>query len=123
MTDALAKRIRNYLSSPDSPDVPITYQMLTIAMDLVPPNTIHRVTVALEHLIEQDADAGQPLIATFVISKARDGLPASGFFSCARDDFTVIRKAWMQSHSMRRNLNGPAHFGAQIPSQPIRQRF
>lgn len=84
MTDALAKRIRNYLSSPDSPDVPITYQMLTIAMDLVPPNTIHRVTVALEYLIEQDADAGQPLIATFVISKARDGLPASGFFYCAQ---------------------------------------
>jgi hypothetical protein len=35
-------------------------------------------------LIEEDADAARPLIASLVISKVRGGLPAPGFFDCAR---------------------------------------
>ena len=51
--------------------------------DLATP--IHpRVTEALERLMEEDAAADRPFIAALVISKARGGLPASGFFDCAR---------------------------------------
>ena len=34
--------------------------------------------------MEEDAAAARPLIAALVVSKARGGLPASGFFDCAR---------------------------------------
>ncbi|MEH6648232.1 hypothetical protein, partial [Sulfitobacter sp.] len=60
------------------------YQALAKALELSPPNMINQFTVALEHLIEEDATAGRPLIAAFVISKARGGLPALGFFECAK---------------------------------------
>ena len=34
--------------------------------------------------MEEDAAADRPFIAALVISKARGGLPAAGFFDCAR---------------------------------------
>ncbi len=34
--------------------------------------------------MEEDAEAARPLIAALVISKSRGGLPAPGFFECAR---------------------------------------
>ena len=34
--------------------------------------------------MEADAAATRPLIAALVVSKARGGLPGSGFFDCAR---------------------------------------
>jgi len=34
--------------------------------------------------MEEDAAADRPFIAALVISKARGGLPAPGFFDCAR---------------------------------------
>jgi hypothetical protein len=61
---------------------PTTYQALAKALNLLPPYTIHQVTIMLEKLIEEDAKSGHPLIASLVISKARGGLPAPGFFSC-----------------------------------------
>jgi len=54
--------------------------MLTI----LPPQSIHRVTVDLERVMEEDAVADRPFIAALVISKARAGLPGPGFFDCAR---------------------------------------
>jgi uncharacterized Zn-finger protein len=45
---------------------------------------IHRVTEAMERLMEEDAAADRPFIAALVISKARAGLPGPGFFDCAR---------------------------------------
>ena len=47
-------------------------------------NSIRQITVALEHMMEEDAVAGRPFIAALVLSKARGGLPAMGFFDCAR---------------------------------------
>ncbi len=82
--DALALRLRTYLCQNGPEAIPITYQALAKAMDLSPPNTIHQLTVALEILIEEDAAASRPLVAAFVISKTRGGLPAPGFFDCAR---------------------------------------
>ena len=39
---------------------------------------------ALERLMEEDAAADRPFIAALAISRARGGLPAPGFFDCAR---------------------------------------
>ncbi len=82
--DGLALQIRRFLCQNARKATPITYQALAKAMVLSPPNTIHKVTNALEFLIEEDAIAAHPLIAALVISKARGGLPAEGFFVCAR---------------------------------------
>jgi hypothetical protein len=64
--------------------IPITYQELAKALQSLPPRSIHRVTEALERLMEEDAAADRPFIAALAISKARGGLPAPGFFDCAR---------------------------------------
>lgn len=83
MLDALSPRLRNYLRGTARRAIPITYQALTKALQLLPPNTIHRLTEALERLMAEDAAAGRPFIAALVISKASGGLPAPGFFNCA----------------------------------------
>jgi hypothetical protein len=62
----------------------ITYGELARLLGLLPPNTIHQITVGLERLMEEDAEAGWPFIAALVLRKARGGLPAVGFFDCAR---------------------------------------
>lgn len=80
----LHHRVRDYLCLVALTKAPITYQALAKALALRPPNTILQLTEALEHLIHEDASAGRPLIAALVISKARGGLPALGFFECAQ---------------------------------------
>lgn len=82
--DVLALRVRTHLCRIVGQATPITYQALAKALSLSPPNTIHQLTVALECLMEEDAAAARPLIAALVVSKARGGLPAPGFFDCAR---------------------------------------
>ncbi len=62
----------------------ITYQELANALQILPPHSIHQVTEALERLMEEDAAADRPFIAALALSKARGGLPAPGFFDCAR---------------------------------------
>ncbi|MCC5870054.1 MAG: hypothetical protein JJU27_16250 [Gammaproteobacteria bacterium] len=62
----------------------ITYQGLASELALVPPHTIHRVTRGLEALMAVDAEAGRPPLAVVVVSRARGGLPAPGFFLAAR---------------------------------------
>ena len=82
--NVLALRVRTHLCQIVGQATPITYQALAKALDLSPPNTIHQLTVALECLMEEDAAAAHPLIAALVVSRARGGLPAPGFFDCAR---------------------------------------
>lgn len=82
--NVLALRVRTHLCQIAGHATPITYQALAKALGLSPPNTIHQLTVALEYLMEEDAAAARPLIATLVVSKAQCGLPALGFFDCAR---------------------------------------
>lgn len=82
--NVLTLRVRTYLCRIVGRASPITYQALAKALDLSPPNTIHQLTVALECLMEEDADAARPMIAALVVSKVRGGLPAPGFFECAR---------------------------------------
>ena len=81
---SLAEQVRTYLIKNAAGKIPMTYQELAKALNIPSPHTIHKLTVALECLIEEDSTAGKPLIATFVISKTRGGIPAPGFFDCAR---------------------------------------
>ena len=78
--ETLARRLRAHLAARR---LPITYQEATKGLLLLPPNTIHQVTEALEQIMAEDAAADRPFIAAMVISKWRGGLPAPGFFDCA----------------------------------------
>ena len=82
--DRFAEQLRTRLQHMAAAGLTITYGGLARLLELSPPNTIHQITVALERLMEQDADAGRPFIAALVLSRARGGLPAMGFFDCAR---------------------------------------
>jgi hypothetical protein len=77
-------RVRAFLENGAKRRIPITYQELAKALQILPPHSIHRVSEALERLMEEDAAADRPFIAALAISKARGGLPAPGFFDCAR---------------------------------------
>jgi hypothetical protein len=79
----IAPRLREHLRQVAEQRLPVTYQEVAEALGLTPPNTIHQVTEALEHLMTEDAASDRPFIAALVISKARGGLPAAGFFDCA----------------------------------------
>ncbi len=77
-------RVREFLESLAKRRNLITYQELANALQILPPHSIHQVTEALERLMEEDAAADRPFIAALALSKARGGLPAPGFFDCAR---------------------------------------
>jgi hypothetical protein len=77
-------RVRAFLEIGAKRRIPITYQELAKALQILPLHSIHRVTEALERLMEEDAAAERPFIAALAVSKARSGLPAPGFFDCAR---------------------------------------
>ena len=62
-----------------------TYAELAVAAGLAGRQRIHRLTLLLEDLAPPDHDAGQPLRASLAVSRARDGLPAPGFFILCRE--------------------------------------
>lgn len=81
----IPQRLREYLREKIAEQrVPITYRELARALGLTGPDSIHQVTEALEQLMAEDAAATRPFIAAIAISQARGGLPAPGFFDCAR---------------------------------------
>ena len=84
-TQILARRARTYLQRIAARREPVTYKALAEALELTPPNTIHRVAEALEWLMREDAANQHPFIAALVISRARGGLPAPGFFDIAKE--------------------------------------
>jgi hypothetical protein len=84
MAEDLSIKVRHYLQSLSGDQVPVTYQALAQAMGLRPPNTIRQISEILEVLMAEDAAANRPFISALVISKGRSGLPAQGFFDCAR---------------------------------------
>ncbi len=81
--ETLARRLRAHLQALAPLRLPITYLEAAKGLLLAPPHTIHQVTQALEQIMAEDAAADRPFIAAMVISKARRGLPAPGFFDCA----------------------------------------
>lgn len=83
-SETLPQRVRAHLRHIAGRGTPITYKELADALAVTPPKSIHRVAEALEHLMREDAANGHPFIAALVISRARGGLPALGFFDTAR---------------------------------------
>ena len=63
----------------------ITYSTLAATANMTGPHKIHRLTLWLEQLMTEDYLNGRPLRAAVVISKARGGLPAPGFFKKAKE--------------------------------------
>ena len=75
----------------------ITYNALAATANMTGPHKIHRLTSWLEQLMAEDYYNERPLRAAVVVSKARGGLPAPGFFDKAKElglDFeTTDRRA------------------------------
>ena len=63
----------------------ITYNALAATANMTGPHKIHRLTSWLEQLMAEDHHNDRPLRAAVVISKARGGLPAPGFFDKAKE--------------------------------------
>ncbi|RFF26738.1 MULTISPECIES: hypothetical protein [unclassified Wenzhouxiangella] len=62
----------------------LTYLEAADALAIPGPKRIHKTTRLLELLLKRDAEAGRPIRAALVTSRARPGLPAEGFFDRAR---------------------------------------
>jgi hypothetical protein len=77
--------IRPILEDRARRDLTITYADLARVAGVPGPHTIHRTADALEAIMTEDAAAGRPLLSAVVVSKARDGLPAPGFFQKATE--------------------------------------
>lgn len=80
----LAPRLAAYLQALAGAGRIVTYAEAARAITVPPPHSIHKLTEALEQLMAEDAAAGRPLRAALVVSRARGGLPAPGFFAAAR---------------------------------------
>lgn len=89
MTDApddtgWQRRAEMALATAAAADRLVTYAELADTAGLSGQHRINRLTIWLETVIEADAATGAPLRAARVISRARGGLPAPGFFmKCA----------------------------------------
>ena len=80
----------------------ITYNALAATANMTGPHKIHRLTSWLEQLMAEDHHNDLPLRAAVVISQARGGLPAPGFFDKAKElglDFeTTDRRASYEAY-------------------------
>jgi len=59
---------------------PLTYQQVAQQLELQPPHTIHQTTECIEAMMRFHSHAKAPQLASLVISRMRNGLPAPGFF-------------------------------------------
>ena len=73
-------RIQDILNTAARSGGTVTYRQIAERAGISSPGRIQTVTNTLEDYIRLDHAAGQPLRAAVAISKARDGLPAPGFF-------------------------------------------
>ena len=76
----LKDQLRDELVRQAQTGLPVTYKELARRLALSPPGTIHRVTEALEQLMEEDIAAGRPLLSAVAVSRVRPGIPGRGFF-------------------------------------------
>ena len=58
----------------------ITYNDLADAAQIPAPHRIHKLTMWLESLIDEDHKSAKPLRAAWVVSRQRGQIPAPGFF-------------------------------------------
>ena len=84
MTEFLP-RLRDALAGLAAERRTATYKELAERVRVPPPHTIHKLTLALEDLIREDAAANRPLLAALAISRGPAGLPGRGFFLLAAE--------------------------------------
>ena len=58
----------------------ITYNELAYAATIPAPHRIHKLTLWLEMILEDDYRSAKPLRAAWVVSRQRGQIPAPGFF-------------------------------------------
>ena len=116
-------RARAILESVAKRQILITYQELANALQILPPHSIHRVTEALERLMEEDAAADRPFIAALAISKARGAASSSCSYAAVAITRSIFRKGanftvlWLSrwhpptSYSSSALSNGGISFG------------
>ena len=116
----LKVRLRRALIDQAQTGNPTTYRELVNHLGLEPPNTIHRITEALENLMEDDVAAGRPILSAICISKMRTGIPASGFFLAAEalGVFLAIPRA--RRHVLSTHSNCSVCFHSIEPGAGIR---
>ena len=61
----------------------VSYGALALELTIPGPGSINKLTSALEALMLDDAEKGQPFRAALCRAKVGNGLPASGFFDTA----------------------------------------
>lgn len=81
----MAERLEECLVAAACAGRPLTYAELAARLQLRPPHRIHRTAMMLEDLMREQAGRGEPQLASMVISRARAGLPAPGFFILLRE--------------------------------------
>ena len=84
MTEFLP-RLRDALAELAAERRTATYKDLAVRVQVPSPHTIHKLTLALEDLLREDAAAGRPLLAALAVSRRPDGLPGRGFFLLAAE--------------------------------------
>lgn len=102
-TEALLARVADVLERRLPRGQTLTYLELADAIAMPAPHRIHRTTCLLEILLQRDAAAGEPIRAALVVSRVGGGLPAHGFFDCAKqvglfggDDAAAFHQALLQ---------------------------
>ena len=80
----LKDRLRQALMERAALGSSTTYKALADRVGIVPPQTIHRISEALEILMEEDVAAGRPMLTALCVSKTGSNMPARGFFLKAR---------------------------------------
>ena len=82
--DGWQQRARMALAAAAAGDRLVTYAELADAAGITGKHRINRLTGWLEDELSREVAAGEPLLTARVISRARGGLPAPGFFmKCA----------------------------------------
>lgn len=82
--DALRRELRRILESLARERATITYRELAQLAEVPPPQTIHKLTEALEATMREDHAQGRPLLAALVVGRGAGGLPQRGFFELLR---------------------------------------
>lgn len=84
-TERLQTRLHAILTDLARKRVCVTYRDLAALAAVPPPHSIHKLTLALEDLIREDAAAGRPLLAALAVSRGPAALPGRGFFALLRE--------------------------------------
>lgn len=81
--EALLARLEGVLEQARVQRRTMTYLEVADALAIEAPQRIHKTTRLVEILLKRDSEAGRPIRSALVVSRARAGRPAPGFFDRA----------------------------------------